>query len=141
MVLQLSVATEADVESIASIHLAAFDSNVLLHAQFPTAESLRGLQALLSQDALNIIQNGRSSGKVILVVRDTQIDNQIISFAKWDLPETSAGSSHSDITWPVGCRQEYLDEYQEKAESTKNRIIGDTGCYRKPYISLSFHII
>jgi hypothetical protein len=138
MVLQLSFAKEEDVESIASIHLAAFNSNTLLHAQFPTLNSLKGLQACLRQDALKTIQDGRKTGRVVLVVRETDFDNQIISFAKWDLPETSMGPFHSDITWPVGCQQEYLDEYQEKTESTKNRVIGDQQCYRKTYVPLFF---
>jgi hypothetical protein len=138
MVLQLSVATDADVDCIASIHLAAFDSNILLHAQFPTPSSLH---AYLSQDALNIIQNGENGGKIVLVVRDTEANNQIISFAKWDLPNISKATSHSDITWPTGCRQEYLDEYHEKAEAAKNRVIRDRPCYRKTCISLCFYNI
>jgi hypothetical protein len=141
MVLQLSIATEADVDCIASTHLAAFDSNILLHAQYPTPSSLEGLQAYLSQDALDIIQNGQNCGKVILVVRETEAKNQIISFAKWDLPEISKAPLHSDITWPTGCRQEYLDEYHEKAEAAKNRVVGDRPCYRKTCISLCFHNI
>ncbi|PMD48374.1 amidase signature enzyme [Hyaloscypha variabilis F] len=135
MVLQLSVATEADVECIASIHLAAFDSNPLLHAQFPTPSSLKGLHTSLSQDALSTIRKGESSGKIVLVVRETAADDRIIGFAKWDLPQTSEGIFHSDITWPEGCRQEYLDEYIEKAESAKNRVIGDNPCYRLTFVA------
>lgn len=132
MVLQLSVATEADVDRIASIHLAAFDSNPLLHAQFPTPRSLEGLHTTLSQDTLNTIRNGESCGKIVLVVRETEADDQIISFAKWDLPQTlNQGVFHSDITWPEDCRQEYRDEYHQKAESAKNRVIGNKPCYRK----------
>jgi hypothetical protein len=138
MALQLSVATEADVECIASIHLAAFDSNPLLHAQFPTPSSLKGLHTSLSQDALSTIWKGESSGKIVLVVRETAADDRIIGFAKWDLPQTSEGIFHSDITWPEGCRQEYLDEYIEKAESAKNRVIGDNPCYRKTYTCFNF---
>jgi hypothetical protein len=138
MVLQLSEATEADVDCIASIHLAAFDSNPLLHAQFPTPSSLEGLHASLSQDALSTIRNGESSGEIVLVVREIEANGQIISFAKWDLPQASKGIFYPDITWPEGCRREYLDEYFEKAESAKNRVIGDKRCYRKTCIFFWF---
>jgi hypothetical protein len=141
MMLQLSEATEADVHCIASIHLAAFNSNTLLHAQFPTPSSLEGLHASLSQDALSTIRSGESSGKIVLVVRETEADGQIISFAKWDLPKASKGIFHSDITWPEGSQREYLNEYFEKAESAKNRVIGDKQCYRKTYISFWFNDI
>ncbi len=138
MVLQLGVATEADVDCIASIHLAAFDANPLLHAQFPTPSSLEGLHTTLNQDALTIIRNGETSGKIVLVVKDPEAGGRIISFAKWDLPQTTKGNFNSGITWPEGCRQEYLDEYSEKAESVKNRVVGDKQCYRETYISLFF---
>jgi hypothetical protein len=92
MVLQLSLATEADVDCIASIHLAAFDSNPLLHARCSTPRSLEGLHSFLSQDALQTIWHGENSGKIVLLARETEADDQIISFAKWDLlrrPEAS----------------------------------------------------
>jgi hypothetical protein len=139
MVLRLSVAAETDADCIASIHLAAFDSNPLLHAQFPTPSSLEGLHAALSQDALNTIRNGEGRGTIVLVIRDTEVDGQIISFAKWDLPEKPNDIVHSDITWPEDCRQEYLDEYHEKAKCAKNRVIGNKPYYRKNCISLCFH--
>jgi len=139
--LQLTVATEADADCIASIHLAAFDSNPLLHAQFPTPSSLEVLHAALSQDVLNTIRNREGCGTIVLVVRDTEADGQIISFAKWDLPGKPKDIVHYDITWPEDCRQEYLDEYHEKAGSAKNRIIGNKPCYRKNCISLCFHSI
>jgi hypothetical protein len=138
MVLKLSAATEADVDCIASIHLAAFDSNPLLHAQFPTPGSLEGLHKTLGQDALSTIRNGESCGKAVLVVRDTEADGQIISFAKWDLPHSSKSIFHSDIVWPEDCRQEFRDEYHDKAEAAKNRVNGDRPCYRKTSIFFVF---
>jgi hypothetical protein len=138
MVLQLSVAQEADVDCIASIHLAAFDANPLLHAQFPTPSSLEGLHTTLSQDALSVIRNGETSGRIVLVVKDPEAGDRIISFAKWDLPQTTKGIFDSTITWPEGCRQQYLDEYVEKAESAKNRVVGNKQCYRETCISLCF---
>ena len=132
MVLQLSDAAVEDVDRIASVHLSAFDSNVLLHAQFPTPASLAFLHSLLSQELLHTIQNVQAAGKAVMVVRDTEAENQIIGFAKWDLPSVSNKEYHAGVTWHMDVRQEFLDVYYEKAERAKARVIGDKSCYRKP---------
>jgi hypothetical protein len=131
MVLQLSDAAIGDVDRIASMHLAAFDSNVLLHAQFPTPESLAALYSLLSQEMLHTIQNAQAAGKAVMVVRDTEAENQIISFAKWDLPGASKVEHHVGVTWHEDVRKEFLGMYYEKAELAKARVVGDKVCYRK----------
>ncbi|CZR60851.1 uncharacterized protein PAC_10747 [Phialocephala subalpina] len=134
MVLRLSAATAADVDEIAVIHLAAFESNVLLHAQFPTKASLDELRSYLSQEMLASIQRGEQSRKAVLVVRDTEAGDKIISFAKWDLPGPAPelkALQISDITRVEGCNKRYLDEYVVKAEDAKMRVIGNTPCYRK----------
>jgi hypothetical protein len=130
--LQLSDAAPRDVERIASIHLAAFDTNVLLHAQFPTPESLAVLHSILGQEMLYTIQNTQVSGKAVMVVRDTEAENQIISFAKWNLPNFSKGGHHVGAAWHVDTRQDLLDLYHEKADQAKIRVVGDKPCYRKP---------
>ena len=86
MALKVSFATPEDVETIAALHLAAFDSNPLLHVQFPTPPALAALKTILCNDMLRSVQDGQGSGKVILVARDPAAGNSIISFAKWDLP-------------------------------------------------------
>ena len=135
--MELSAATELDVDRITDLHLASFDSNVLLHVQFPTKASLQGLHSFLRHETLGIIQNMHNTEKIVLVVRDTETD-QIISFAKWDLPNLSTGHAHAGVTWPDGCRQEYLESYYEKAEAAKRRAIGNSPCYRKTYSSAPF---
>ena len=125
MVLELGPAIEADAEEIATVHLLSFDSNVLLHAQFPTAASLKGLHTFLSHDA---VRDLRDPQKALMVVRDP-LTNRIASFAKWDLPGPS--THHLSITWPQGCQQRFIDEYYEKAEAAKKRVVGDTPCYCK----------
>lgn len=125
MVLELGPATETDADEIASLHLLCFDSNVLLHAQFPTPESLKGLHTFLSQDATRDMQD---PGKALMVVRETET-NGIVSFAKWDLP--CLARVHVEVTWPEGCQQRFLDEYYEKAEAAKKRVVGETPCYCK----------
>jgi hypothetical protein len=64
-------------------------------------------------------------------VRDTEYGTQILGFAKWDLPGLRRDPPQLGVTWPTDCRREYLDEYYEKAEATKHRVIGDKPCYRK----------
>lgn len=134
MVLQLSAANAADVDEIAAVHLAAFDSNILLHAQFPTPASLNALRSYLSQEILASIQGGEQSRKAILVVRDAEADEKIISFAKWDLPglvPELQTLQAPEITCVEGCNMEYLERYIEKAEAAKTRVISNTACYRK----------
>lgn len=134
MVLQLSAAVAADVDEIAAVHLAAFDSNVLLHAQFPTPACLNALCTYLSQEMLASIQGREQPGKAILVVRDTEAGSKIISFAKWDLPDVHSKSQAldvPDVTCIDGCNKEYLVLYAERAEAAKARVIGDSPCYRK----------
>lgn len=125
MVLQLCSATETDADEIASLHLLSFDSNILLHAQFPTPASLKGLHTILSQDAVQDLQD---PGKALMVVRDTET-KQIVSFAKWDLP--GPATPHAVVKWPEGCQQQFVDEYYEKADAARKRVIGDTPCYCK----------
>ena len=129
MVLELGPAKEADAEEIASLHLLSFDSNVLLHAQFPTPQSLKGLHTFLSQDAIRDLQD---PGKALMVVRDSET-SRIVSFAKWDLP--GPAKHHADVKWPDECQQQFLDEYYEKAEAAKKKVVGDSPCYCKISIS------
>jgi len=148
MVLQLSAATAQDVDEIASLHLTAFDKNPLLHAQFPTRSSLDGLHKILSQEILHTVQHAQNFERAVIVVRDTEYGTRILGFAKWDLPGLRKDAPQLDVTWPNDCRREYLDEYYEKAEATKHRVIGDKPCYRKRFrsslnlsASLSFFLI
>ncbi|KAH9212641.1 hypothetical protein DL95DRAFT_391363, partial [Leptodontidium sp. 2 PMI_412] len=122
MVLQLRPASPSDADRIATIHLAAFNSNPLLHAQFPTPASLAALQTILAQETLHAIQN-RQNAKAILVVRDTELEGgeeeQVIGFAKWDLPRKEGEEKlvlHEGVTWHEDCRTEWLDRYHDLAE-------------------------
>ncbi|KAL2067337.1 hypothetical protein VTL71DRAFT_1762 [Oculimacula yallundae] len=135
MVLKLHAADVSDVDRIATIHLLAFDSNPLLHAQFPTPASLEALHSILSQDTLHEIQNAPDE-KAILVVKDTDLDEQeqVIAFAKWDLPTEVKKVLHEGITWPDDCVQEWLDRYHELAEAAKERVIGKAKCYRLTFV-------
>ncbi|CAG8979425.1 hypothetical protein HYALB_00013433 [Hymenoscyphus albidus] len=131
MALQLSDATLSDVDQIASLHLASFDSNPLLHVQFPTPESLASLHSVLILDMKQSIESEVLSKNKILVVKDTK--NQIISFAKWDLPAVPE-ESHFKPEWHQDVQQEYLNRYYNLAEAAKQRVIGNTPCYRLTFV-------
>jgi hypothetical protein len=122
----LSPATPEDAPRIAAIHLAAFDVNPLLHAQFPTLQDLANLEEFLAEDTLEELAD---STKKVLVVKTEE--GKIISFAKWTLPEAGDEVLHEDTAWPKGCVRELLDEYYMKAEAVKCRLIGGERCYRK----------
>ncbi|ESZ98839.1 hypothetical protein SBOR_0697 [Sclerotinia borealis F-4128] len=134
MVLQISVATAEDADTIATIHLAASNQNVLLHAQFPTKESLASLHECLKQDVLETLKAGNVE-RTNLVVRDSNTD-QIISIAKWDLPNITKDADGSFLSiWPPNdARQDLLDEYTEKAGAAKMRVVGDARCYRLTFV-------
>lgn len=132
MVLQLLPASPADADRIVRIRLEAFADNPLLHAQFPTPASLAALETILSRETLHAIQNAQDA-KANLVVKDTELegDQQLIAFASWDLPTERKIVLHEGVTWPVDCQQEWLDRYHELAEAAKERVIGDSKCYRE----------
>ncbi|KAK0104583.1 hypothetical protein ONS95_004869 [Cadophora gregata] len=135
MVLQLLPASPLDADRIATIHLQAFDGNPLLHAQFPTSASLKALRSILSQETLHAIQNSQDS-KAILVVKDAELEvnEQVIAFAKWDLPTEGKAALHEGITWPDDCQHEWLDRYHDLAEAMKHRIIWEAKCYRLTFV-------
>jgi len=89
MPLKIDVAKTEDVARIAAIHLAAFDSNPLLHVQFPSPASLKALGEILCHDMARAVEQGESAGKVVIVARDSDEKDEIIAFAKWDLPSLS----------------------------------------------------
>jgi hypothetical protein len=125
MPLTLSRATDKDIHSIAAIHLAAFNVNPLLHAQFPTPQDLANLEEFLAEDTLEELSDPT---KAVLVVKTEE--GKIISFAKWILPEACIEVLHEDTAWPKGCVRELLDEYYMKAEEVKRKVIGEERCYR-----------
>ncbi|RDL42058.1 Amidase signature enzyme [Venustampulla echinocandica] len=133
MVLELSNASLVDVDRIADIHLAAFSSNILLHAQFPTVPSLASLRSVLIQEMLHAIETTETARKAVLVVRDSEANGQIISFAKWDLPGVLQDPK-SHVLWHEDVRQEYLEDYLGLAGAAKDRVIGDAACYRLTFI-------
>lgn len=141
MALTLSMATERDADRIAVIHMAAFGVNQMLQAQFPTAAIRDQLQICIADKALKDIQDPKIA---VLVVRD---QNEIISFAKWSLPVLETETYvEAPWLWPEGTNYAILDEWTEKVEAAKQRVLGNTPCFRKlsigsPVLSLASSVI
>ncbi|KAI9777812.1 MAG: hypothetical protein M1816_004401 [Peltula sp. TS41687] len=68
MPLILSLASPADASRIAEIHMAAFGSNAMLRAQFPTPAVRDALQSSIEWKALADIKDPKTT---VLVVRDS----------------------------------------------------------------------
>ena len=119
-------ATESDADAIAAIHMAAFGSNALLLAQFPTSAIRDELQTCIAEKAAADIRDPKVA---VLVVRD---QDRIISFAKWHLPvKSSEEYSETPWRWPKGSNLAILDTWTKKVESAEESHVGDTPCYRK----------
>lgn len=120
MDLKLSIATPEDAESIVAIHLAPFvgkDSQppfALCPHEGRLAGNRQNLTEAFSKEL--ILQDNR---RIYLVVRDTPT-NQIISFAKWELP-----------CMPIRDLKVNDSPLDFAAHDGQMRVVGATGCYRK----------
>ena len=126
MVLRLAFASEDDAYRIADIHMSAFATNENLLAQFPTLSVREGLRTTVAHKALEDI---RDPNMAVLIIQDTELDNTIISFAKWNLP-SSTDENEAPWVWPEGARIDLLDAWTEKVEETKSHVVGEQHCYR-----------
>ena len=127
MVFSLSVAEESDCQRIAAIHMAAFEGNAMLQAQFPTLSTRESLKICIAQKALDDIRDLRIA---VLVVRDSE--GEIISFGKWSLPIFEPDTYvESPWFWPEGTDLVCLEAWVEKVECANRRILDDKPCYRK----------
>ncbi|CAL8578243.1 hypothetical protein XPA_004035 [Xanthoria parietina] len=130
MVYPVEVALETDADRIADIHMAAFGTNALLRAQFPTPAIRTQLRDSIANKAAADI---RDPNIAVLVVRD---QDQIVSFAKWSLPvSTSENYVEAPWVWPEGTDLEVLGEWTEKMEEAQQRALGERPSYRKFLIS------
>ena len=127
MPLHVSAAPETDASRIAAIHMAAFGTNAMLLAQFPTPAIREKLQICIAEKALADIKDPKIA---VLVIRD---EDEVISFAKWSLPVRQDGETYAEAPWlwPEGTDWEVLDRWAGVVESAKDRVIGQVPCYRK----------
>lgn len=120
------MATEQDAEQIAAVHMAAFGSNAMLCAQFPTPASRQKLKLCITQKALDDIRDPKIA---VTVVRDP---TKVISFAKWSLPVLESETyEESPWIWPDDTDFEVLSQWTEKVEFAKQKILGNAPCYRE----------
>ena len=126
MTLTVSLATEHDAQKIGELHMRAFADNGMLHAQFhlPIRHLL---EQSVSQKAADEIKNPHG---LVLVARDPDLNNELVSYAEWALPTTT---SDNEPPWkfPQGTRFDILETWTEKVESAKAKTLGDKPCYRE----------
>ena len=131
MALKLTFASEEDASCIADIHMAAFATNGMLLAQFPTSAIRDGLRDSIARKALDDIQDPHTA---VLLVQDSELEGEIISFAKWSLP-SSTSDNEAPWIWPEGTRFDILDQWTQRVEDAKSKVLGDEPCYRLAFIA------
>jgi hypothetical protein len=129
---EVCLPSETDAAGIANIHLAAMDDNPLLHAQFPTAASLKKLEEFLHAYTLSELRDPKTG---ILIARSAD-SGCVTAFAKWEYPfsggdEESPKLETGDLMNLEGCRRKFLEQYAALAERAKKRAFGDGPCYRE----------
>jgi hypothetical protein len=147
MSLALYPAVSADANRIAEIHMAAFASNVMLLAQFPTPQVREGLRESIKLKVLADINDPKIT---VLVIRDklsvsdgphatsayleTEETNEgkVIAFAKWSHPiQKSEEYEETPWIWPAGTDMEVLESWGRATDEAQERTVGDQPCYRK----------
>jgi hypothetical protein len=134
------VPSSEDASRIAEIHLAAMDSNPLLHVQFPNATALAALHEYLRLDTIQYLHC--QDKKRVLMAKNRE-SGEIVGFAKWDIHRyhdsdtndsgiEEAHQHHEDEPdWPIECCRKYLDMYSRLAEGVRKKVMGRTPSYRK----------
>lgn len=123
-------ASEDDAARIADIHMAAFGTNQMLLAQFPTPAIRDELRVTLREKAIDEIRDPQWA---VLVVYDGA--GTIISFAKWRRPIPEPEEDRyieGPWKWPKGTRLDVLEEWTLKVEEAGERLLGNTPFYCKP---------
>ncbi|KAK6958487.1 hypothetical protein Daesc_001288 [Daldinia eschscholtzii] len=134
MPLSLTVAEQSDAARIAEIHMAAFGSNAMLLAQFPTPAVRNDLKKSIELKALADIEDPKTT---VLVVRDSSLEpqNNAISFAKWSHPvRPEEDYVEPPWTWPVGTNLGVLNDWAKKTEAAQSHALGDAPCYRLTFM-------
>ncbi|GFG20805.1 GNAT family N-acetyltransferase [Aspergillus udagawae] len=131
MAFTLDTAREADAPRIADIHMAAFHTNGMLLAQFPTPAVRKGLWTSLVNKAIKEIRDPQWE---VLVVREDH--GLVVSFAKWCLPVSESTLYEEEPwLWPEGTNMAILTAWTEKVEQAADEIMGRTPCYRLSFIA------
>ncbi|KAI1377029.1 putative GNAT family acetyltransferase [Hypoxylon crocopeplum] len=135
MPISLAFAQHADAARIAEIHMAAFGSNEMLLAQFPTSFVRDALKKCIELKASADIDDPKTT---VLIIRDSisgGLETKIIAFAKWSLPvPVDENYTEPPWIWPPGTNLKILDGWTEKSEEAQSRAVGDAPCYRLTFM-------
>ncbi|OTA55559.1 putative GNAT family acetyltransferase [Hypoxylon sp. EC38] len=152
MPLTLVAAEHEDAPRIAEIHMAAFGSNAMLLAQFPTPTVRDALKKSIELKALADINDPKTT---VLVVREStsgapsitaepcrneqgrghREQGKTIAFAKWAHPVSiDEGYTEPHWIWPTGTDLKILGDWAKKTEEAQCHTIGDCPCYRLTFI-------
>jgi hypothetical protein len=147
-----------DAARIAEIHMAAFGSNSMLLAMFPSVAIRQAVQRIMELKALADIQD---SNTTVLTVQQSGIcincnekrptdntvvqseEGAIIAFAKWAHPiEPENKSREPQWIWPKGTALDVLAHWGKLMEEAQAAAIGSQLCYRtssRPNVISSHH--
>lgn len=126
MALVLSLAEEADADRIADIHMAAFGTNLMLRAQFPTPSVREKLKITLIEKVIDEIKDPKWA---VLIARDEK-KKDIVSFAKWRRPILdSEAYAEGAWNWPDGTRLDILEEWTRLVEDASESVLRGQPCY------------
>lgn len=149
MPLALAFAEHADAARIAEIHMAAFNRNAMLIAQFPTPAVRDALKKSIELKARADIDDPKTT---VLVVRcsisggptdsaelsQSEPDRvcrpreKVIAFAKWSHPvPIDEDYTEPPWIWPEGTDFKVLGDWASKSEEAQSRAVGDVPCYRE----------
>ncbi|KAI2472631.1 putative GNAT family acetyltransferase [Annulohypoxylon bovei var. microspora] len=152
MPLTLANAGREDAVRIAEIHMAAFGSNAMLLAQFPTTAVRDALKRCIQLKALADIDDPNIT---VLVVRDSdfadisntielgeneqaskhQAGGRVIAFAKWAHPvPTDEDYIEPSWIWPEGTNLDIIEDWTKKTEEAQAHAVGVAPCYHLTFI-------
>ncbi|KAH9905774.1 putative GNAT family acetyltransferase [Xylariomycetidae sp. FL2044] len=147
MTLILQEATPDDAARIAEIHMAAFGSNAMLLAQFPTHACRVGLQKSIEAKAIADMGDAKTT---VLVARETRAEEDrgesvphqpraaapVIAFAKWSHP-VKEGEDHIEPpwVWPEGTNLKVLNDWSKQMEEAEEKVLGSTPSYHLSFIA------
>ena len=151
MPLVLSHATPQDAARISEIHMAAFGSNKMLLAQFPTPAIRAALRNSIERKALADIDDPKTSVLVVRELETMQGDpgvggerndvgrGKIISFAKWSHPvEEGEDYSEPQWAWPEGTERDILEKWTKVVDEAQEKVLGREPSYRELLASPQF---
>ncbi|KUJ06156.1 putative GNAT family acetyltransferase [Mollisia scopiformis] len=132
MPLKLYYATFTDAPRIAEIYMAAFGSNALLCAQFPTPAVRAALQVAI--DVL-VIRDLREKDEGGVSMQEDEVNGKVISFSKWGHPVHEGEDNTEPMwVWPEGSNIKLLDEWAHKTDVAYKVALGQTPCYRLSFL-------